>query len=80
VSAAARAPRVCGFCYWGEITTMKSKRQDSTAVCVRCPADLKAEIDRRARDDGRRLSNYVIHTLRKHVEATPQPKHKPLTA
>jgi hypothetical protein len=47
---------------------------------VRWPSDLKAELQRRARADGRKFSNYVIHELRKHVEATPQPQHKPLAA
>ena len=37
---------------------------------VRWPADLKAQLERRAEADGRTFSNYVIQALRKHVEST----------
>jgi hypothetical protein len=57
---------------------MKSEPQAARATfshnSIRWPTDLKAELQRRASAEHRKLSNYVIHTLREHVEAT-QPKH-----
>ena len=37
---------------------------------LRLPADLRAELERRAAADGRSLANYVTRILQQHVTAT----------
>ena len=48
-----------------------SQRQVSAPAYFRCPADLRAEVTRRASADGRCFSNFVVHALRRYIEATP---------
>ena len=43
---------------------------------MRLPAELKAELQRRADADSRSLAAYVVLALQKHVEGTPEPKAK----
>lgn len=41
---------------------------------MRLPAELKAELQRRADAQERSLANYVTLVLQEHVESTPEPK------
>ena len=68
----------CRFNALRKGSIMKSGPQAARATfshdSIRWPTDLKTELQRRASGEHRKSSNYVIHTLREHVEAT-QPKH-----
>lgn len=46
------------------------------ALSIRIPADLKAELQKRADADARSLASYVTLALQKHVDRTPEPKAK----
>jgi predicted DNA-binding protein len=50
--------------------------KEFVSASLRWPADLKAELDRRARDEDRTFTSYVIHALRQHIKNTPEPKRK----
>jgi predicted DNA-binding protein len=45
-------------------------------ISIRLDAEVKAECERLAKDDGRSLSNYVNNVLRLHVEAKKKPEGK----
>ena len=55
---------------------MKKPDAIASPTSIRFDHELRAALERRAEAEGRTLSNYVINTLRQHIEKTPEPKRK----
>ena len=55
---------------------MKKPDTIASPTSIRFDHELRAALERRAEADGRSFSNYVINTLRQHVDKTPEPKRK----
>lgn len=51
--------------------TMDKKAEYPTSI--RLTAELRDALQRRAEAATRSLNNYIVHTLREHVAATPEP-------
>ena len=51
-------------------------KQEYVSASLRWPADLKAELDRRAREDDRTFTSFVVHALRQYLKEHPRKSQK----
>ena len=50
--------------------------QKDDKFSMRLPAEMKAELQRRAETESRSLAAYIVLALQQHLERTPAPKSK----